>query len=353
MKKIIFPISVLLLLLSIAILAGCTKSSTSSNNPPTMPTSFASSQASRLAVNLSWGAAGADTFFVQRCPDSASWADLATTGSTSYNDSTISANRMQYFRVKGENAYGTSDYAYTSVFTRPGVWGFSTATDLGMFSDQDIDGGASYHTWTLDNGSGKLTITTPSASQRLVRVVTTDVNKMPNQGWFESKIKVAQWDGTGANASYASFFVEHDYLNAADNVVGIFFSGDSTVFGYYSSGSGDSLLHRVATNPTLTPLTSNTWHTIRLFHRTSTSHWDLYIDGNTPVWSGELTNVANGSYSLYEEWQFDHGAASNPTNQVFWIDEVANTSAVPTIAPVTVPRGPSNGLDMRGVAHRK
>ncbi|HEY3296500.1 MAG TPA: hypothetical protein VGL38_13810 [bacterium] len=347
MKKALFPVSLFLLLLAVAILAGCSKDSTSTNNnnPPTSPTNFTASQASRRAVNLTWGAAGADSFQIQRSPDSTSWAALASTSTTSYNDSTNAANRRLYYRVKGSNANGTSDYSYTSLWTLPGVWDFSSSSQLSNFNLEELNGGSTYSTWTWDqnegtNGAGLFTFTSPQDTQRLARIVTTSSNLMPHDGWLESKIKVEQWHGTGADASYASFFIERNPNDPTQGVVGVFFSADSTVLAYTVTSD---TLRRLATNPTLPLLSDNAWHTVRFFH--SAGHWDFYIDG-TRVWNGDIPNVLDGNYQVYQEWQFDKGTATG--NQRFWIDDFANNHALP--AAVTMAEEGGRNLDGQVIA---
>jgi hypothetical protein len=341
MKKTITLISVALLVLSITILAGCSKSSTTAtNNPPSDPTSFAASQASRLAVNLSWGAAGADTFFLYASDDSAVWRNLGRTGSTTYNDSIIGANRKMFYGVKGENAYGASDTAFTSIWTLPAVYTFTT-DDRSHFTASGLLGTPA-PAWDLDALAGKVTLNNSGHTDGLVSVLTN--YQMPNSGWFASKVKIGQWYGLGDTTNYAGFFMEQTPLDSVNNIVGVLFYPDSTLLGYWAAGN--SHINRVATNPTVPLLTANTFHSIRLFHQGA--FWKFYVD-EILYWSGEIVNVASGQ-PLYEEWQFGQGTGAS--GQTYWVDDVANSSASPITISSTEP-GTRNSLDLHATPHHK
>jgi hypothetical protein len=311
--------------------AGCSsdnETTTPTNNPPAAPSNLTVSQTVRNAVALSWtdNSSDEDTFQVKRSADSANWANVLAVGAnvTSGSDATILANRKYWFEVRAKNSFGESAFSSpASIWTWPSVWNFST-DQTAHFTVASLEGTGSYHDWSWDaaNQAGKLIITTPAADQHLVSVLANDT--MSNRGWFESKFKVQEWFHQAAQTpSEAAFFIERDPTDASDNVVGVFISNDSTVFGYYSSGAGP-LLNRLATNPQLPLLTENAVHALKFFH--IGDQWTFYIDG-AQVWSGAIANVANGPYGLYEEWQFNRG--DGPNNQIFWVDDVANPQPNP------------------------
>jgi hypothetical protein len=352
MKKAILPVSLLLLFVLLAAMAGCSKDSTSSTNtnPPATPTSLSASQTSRNAVALTWNVSNADTVNVERSTDSSSWAPVATLSgnAASWTDTTILANEKFYYHVRARNSYGQSDYSnVASIWTLPAVYDFST-DQTGHFTAESLGSGV-YHIWEWDSGiqAGKLTITNPTGASRTVSVYAN--YSMHNSGWFQSKLRVQQWHGTGDSANYATFFIEKSVSDTTGNIIQLWFQQDSTLFGFRSSGAGAGL-NRVATNPELPLLSGNQMHAIRLFHLAA--HWDLYVDENL-VWSGEIPNVASGGYNLIEEWQFDPGAASNPSNQVFWIDDVANDQTSPTAIIANPGRAPVSILNDRALAKRK
>jgi hypothetical protein len=326
-KKIFYLLAFSLMLM--AALAGCSSdsnSTTPSTNPPNAPAGLSANQSLRTTVTVSWtDVADEDTFVVARSGDSLNWIPLSSVlaNVVTYNDATVLANRMYWYKVKAVNENGSSAYTVpASIWSWPAIFDFSS-DQTGSFVSAAVGGGTLHQTWTLDNGAGKLTITNPTGDY-IASLVSTD--SMSNSGWFEAKIKIGQWYmQAGQDPSELGFFVERDPAVATDNVVGIIFNRDSTRFGYYYTGGGASM-RRLAENPTVPVLTENAWHTVRFLHRGAT--WKLYVDG-TLVWNGEIPGVAEGSYKLIQEWQFDKG--DGPDNQSVWLDEVASNDAAPAL----------------------
>jgi hypothetical protein len=326
MKKTAILIPLLALLVVIG-LVGCSSSdnSTNSNTPPAAPSSITASQTQRDVVVVGWSdVATEDSFAVQRSNDNSSWQNLAGTAANviSYNDGSILANRKYWYRVRAINTYGSSDFTTSGMYwTWPAAFDFST-DQTGNFHAFSIDGPPNYHTWTWDQNAqaGKLTITTPAVGQALTSVVADD--SMPNQGWFESKLKIGAWH-TGQVPSEVGVFVEQD-PNVTNNTVGLIFSHDSLRFGYYSTGAGGDTMIRLVSGVN-NIINENTWYTIRFFHQGF--NWRVDVGGQL-IFDGAISNVATGNYGLYQEWQFDRG--NGPANQAFWLDDVANRGAVPT-----------------------
>ena len=358
MKKLLLAILFALVVFALIIFSGCSKSSTTTptgptNSPPAAPTGLNISQQVRQGVDLGWqvgtDTVAVDSFVINRSPDSLSWAlitDTLHSSARAYRDLTIAADRKQYYRIKAANTYGSSDWVYNSIFTLPAVWNFSTdQTSMFLVAVDSVSPAPFTWSWNHADSTGKLSINATDDAQRYVHVITTDL--MPNTGWFESKIKLPQWYGTGQDANYASFWAERDWRNTRDDAIGIFFSQDSTVFGYYASGTFQHSMTNQSSGG-LPLLSSNSWHTIRLFHLNS--HWDLIIDG-TRYFSDNISNVAIGNLQLYEEWQFDRGVA-NPLTQDFYVDDVANNEAIPTA--IVMPQGGARPMrSMRGIVHTK
>ena len=281
-------------------------------------------QSQRDVAHVAWAdVATEDSFAVQRSNDNSSWQNLTGTGAnvTSYNDGTILANRKYWYRVRAINSYGSSDFTTSGMYwTWPNAFDFST-DQTGNFQAFSLDGDPAYHRWEWDQTAqaGKLTITTPAVDQHLTSVTAND--SMPNQGWFESKVKIAAWH-IGQVPSEVGIFVAQD-PSVPNNTVGFVFSHDSLRFGYYSTGAGgDTMIRKISGVNNI--LTENTWHTIRFFHQGF--NWRLDVDGQL-IFDGEIANVASGNYGLYQEWQFDRG--NGAPNQAFWIDDVATRGAAP------------------------
>jgi chitodextrinase len=90
---------------------------------PTTPTSFSASAASGTLINLSWGAStdnvGVAGYVIDRCTGAGctSWAQIATTGSTSFGDSPLTAATTYGYRLRAYDAvpnYSTPVTAYAT-----------------------------------------------------------------------------------------------------------------------------------------------------------------------------------------------------------------------------------------------
>lgn len=83
--------------------------------PPAAPSGLGAAAAGTSSINLSWSdSAGDETgFYVERSPDDATWGQIGSTTSTSYQDTGLNSGTTYYYRVRAYN--GNGDSAYTSV----------------------------------------------------------------------------------------------------------------------------------------------------------------------------------------------------------------------------------------------
>jgi hypothetical protein len=332
MKTMMWMIALILIF---GFMIGCSSSNSTnnSNTAPATPTNLVVSQADRFVVHVAWSdnSANEDSFIVQRSVNQTGWQNAGGAGvnGTFINDGTTLADSKYYYRVSAENSYGSSDQtASGAYYTWPAIYDFSS-DQTGHFTATSLEGSGDYHTWTWDNAvqAGKLTITNPQTDQHIVSVVADD--SLANNGWFESKVKIANWYGTSAKSEIA-FFVEKD-PTTVDDAVGLIINQDSLRFGYYRSG-GASMTRLVETSNAY--FTANAWHTVKFLH--TGDNWEVTLDGHT-IFLSTIGNVANGNYKLIQEWQFDRG--DGPDNQNYWLDDVANPSGTPvlvTSAPMHV-----------------
>jgi hypothetical protein len=332
-------LAVLVVLLGALLFVGCSSNNEDNGTsvPPATPSNLAAQQTLRSQVTLSWSnVADEDTFVVQRSFDSTTWGTIAYTATDVLTavDPGIHANSKHWYRVASRNIAGTSAYCDpVSIWTWPGVFDFAEdQTD--NFTPFSLDGPPDYHVWTWDatNQAGKLGVSGPGSDQFEVSLVCGDT--MPNQGWFEFRGKVPAWTGSTHRTEF-EYYVEKDPAEARD-VVGIKFKSDSTRLVYYTASG----ITQVATNPTLPLMSPNEWHTVRFFHYQS-DRWSVYFDG-TRVWDGQIDNVAEGSYGLIQEWQFNRGDDSN--NQFVLIDDVANSNPYPTFIQAGIAQPKSDHL---------
>jgi len=77
--------------------------------PPTAPTGLTASPTSPSQINLSWtGSPGATSYKVERSPDGTTFAQIATSASTSYSDTGLIPSTIYYYRVIASNSLGDS-----------------------------------------------------------------------------------------------------------------------------------------------------------------------------------------------------------------------------------------------------
>jgi hypothetical protein len=321
MKKLTWT-SILLLSLLAAVFVGCSEDDETAPTayPPNAPSGLTLAQAVRSMVAISWtdNSTDEDTFQVQRSVDSSTFAHLVYLRADSHSstDATILANKKYWYKVRSKNANGASSFTTpSSIWTWPAIYDFSTDQSDNFTDAQDNNGNDYVYEWSAADSALKLTVNDPPADSTVH--VTSDYT-MPNQGWFESRIKVESWfQQSGQAPTEVSMFMELDPTGQTlDNVVGLKISQLKTKVMYYA---GDT---QYFADTTLAPLTDNTWHTFRFFHQGS--HWTLYIDGSS-IWNGSIPTASSGNLTL--EWQFDRGAG--PDDQVFWLDNVSNAAATP------------------------
>jgi hypothetical protein len=318
-----FTLAAIALSLAALFFVGCADEDTNPTDvPPATPTNLDAHQTIRTQVSLSWhDVADEDSFIVQRSFDGTTWAGIGSTASDVLTtvDAGIHTNSEHWYRVASKNISGTSAFsAADSTWTWPRVFDFTTdQTD--NFDAFCLDGGANYLEWGWEQATEalKLGVADPDVDQFEVALVSADT--MPNQGWFEFRAKVPAWTGS-TNHTEFEYYVERDPAQTWD-VVGIKFTSDSTRLVYYTT-AGMTVL---ATNPELPLMTADAWHAVRFRHYDS-DRWTVDYDG-TEKWDGQIDNVAEGSYRLFQEWQFNRGDDSN--DQYVLIDDVANSSDFP------------------------
>lgn len=318
---------------------GCANEETNDGTdvPPATPSNLTVQQTVRTQVNLSWSnVADEDSFIVQRSFDGSAWSPIASTvrDVLSAVDPGIHANSKHWYRVASKNIAGTSAFSSpASIWTWTRVFDFTT-NQTDNFWGYYLDGAGDYLEWGWDQAAEalKLGVLNPDVDQFEVALISTDT--LPNQGWFECHVKVPAWTGS-AHRTEIEYYVERDQAEAWD-VVGIKFTSDSTRLIYYTTAG----MTIVATNPQLLLMTANVWHTVRFFHYQS-DRWTVYYDG-TQIWDGVIDNVAEGSYGLIQEWQFNRGDDSN--DQFVLIDDVANSTPFPSFLQSGGERSPHRSV---------
>ncbi len=91
--------------------------------PPSSPTNLTGTIVSCHQVDLSWNdnSSDEDSFIVERKESSGSYSVIATlpANTTSYSDTTVSAETTYYYRVKAHNSWGDSGYSNVVNITTP------------------------------------------------------------------------------------------------------------------------------------------------------------------------------------------------------------------------------------------
>jgi len=85
------------------------------NSPPAAPVSLSATTASSSQINLAWSAGSTDQtgFRIERSPNGATFAQIATVGpaATTYSDSGLSLGATYYYRLAATNGAGSSPYS--------------------------------------------------------------------------------------------------------------------------------------------------------------------------------------------------------------------------------------------------
>lgn len=301
---------------------------TSTNVPPATPSNLAAIQTFRSQVNLSWSnVADEDSFVVQRSMNNTAWNALANVAANVLTavDPGISANTEHWYRVASKNVAGTSAYSTAvSIWTWPAVYDFSDdQTD--MFTAQIRLEGTSSVAWTWDEtaATGKFVMTYDDNYTQWADLYTDET--MPNQGWFETGVKLEAWQGTDTLYYYACKDVD-----SSRYFVGLIFTQSHTYLRYWQS-SGTQVV-----TSGMPVLSAGSFHTIRIFHEGT--NWAVYFDG-TEIWNQSIADQGENSWGYVQEWQFDPGSAPSG-DYTFWIDDVANPAATPTLIQSDGSRSP-------------
>ena len=98
-------------------------SATTVSVPPAAPTNLTAAAVAPAQINLSWSDnAGNETGYkVERSPNNSTWAQIALLGANaaSYNDTTVSAATLYYYRVRATGSGGDSAYSMAASATTP------------------------------------------------------------------------------------------------------------------------------------------------------------------------------------------------------------------------------------------
>jgi chitodextrinase len=107
------------------------------NTPPTAPTNFAATAGSTTQINLTWTAStdnvGVTGYLVERCQGAGctAFAQIATSATTTYSDTGLTANTSYSYRVRATDAAGNlSPYSNTATASTPNLATPTAPTNL-------------------------------------------------------------------------------------------------------------------------------------------------------------------------------------------------------------------------------
>ena len=131
--------------------------------PPTAPTSLSATPTSASQIGLSWTAStdnvGVTSYLLERCQGSgcSTFAQIATPGSTSYSDTSLTASTTYSYRVRATDAAGNdSGYSNTASATTSATGGSGPGGGGGGGS------GPTTSTYVYDTNGHLITVTTAS-----------------------------------------------------------------------------------------------------------------------------------------------------------------------------------------------
>lgn len=87
-------------------------SATTQTPPPGVPTAFTATAVSTTEIDLAWSDNSNQLgFYIERSPDDSTWTQIASTTSTSYQNTGLTSSTTYYYRIRAYNAGGDSGYA--------------------------------------------------------------------------------------------------------------------------------------------------------------------------------------------------------------------------------------------------
>jgi hypothetical protein len=167
--------------------AGGNATTPADTTPPSQPGTLGANAASSSTINLSWGASsdnvGVTGYQIERCQGSgcSNFSQIATTtgSTTSYSDTSLTANTGYSYRVRATDAAGnTSPYSNTATITTPStslhlvggtVSGLAGTLVLENNGGDDLtlanNGSFSFNTRLADGATYQVTVKTPPSGQ--------------------------------------------------------------------------------------------------------------------------------------------------------------------------------------------
>jgi uncharacterized repeat protein (TIGR02543 family) len=204
--------------------AGCyLQKSSGDTTPPTTPGSLSASAISSSQINLSWsastdsGGSGLAGYKIERCTGSGctSFSQIATTTSTSYSNTGLSASTTYTYRVRAyDNAGNNSGYSNTASATTQAPPDTTPPTTPGSLSASAVSSSQINLSWSASTDSGgsglagyKIERCTGSGCTSFSQIATTTSTSYSNTGLSASTTytyRVRAYDNAGNNSGYSN-----------------------------------------------------------------------------------------------------------------------------------------------------
>ncbi len=193
--------------------------------PPTVPGSLSASAVSSSQINTSWtastdsGGSGLAGYKIERCTGSGctSFAQIATTTTTSYSNTGLTANTTYQYRVRAyDHAGNNSGYSNTVSATTPAPPDTTPPTVPGSLSASAVSSSQINSSWTASTDSGgsglagyKIERCTGRrwSCTSFAQIATTTTTSFSNTGLTANttyQYRVRAYDNAGNNSGYSN-----------------------------------------------------------------------------------------------------------------------------------------------------
>ena len=296
-------------------------------SPPTTPSSLTAAASGPGTISLRWNAStdnvGVTGYRIERCQGATctNYAQIATSGSTTYSNTGVIAASTYRYRVRAHDAAGNlSGYSNTAGATAVSVGGLVAGLAFNETSGTSAaDTTGNGHTGTLVNGPTRVT---GKFGNGLSFDGVNDSVTVGNPATlnFAADFTIAVWVKRNAlgGSSQRHILAKCTSSTWVSGCKELYFAGNTLRFGSYGTGDTNSI-----------SIADTNWHHIAVTFTRSTNTVAMYVDGTLRTTAVRNLEADGGSHVV----TVGNMRGSNPFSGS--IDEVRVYNQVLTAAQIT------------------